>query len=73
MSKESMNALLDGVCRSDGFPDDQGVAVGFLVGRVEDMGPGFYLLDRKKNSYALVSSAELIAKSTSICLDQDGW
>ena len=72
MSKEVMNALLDGVCRSDGFPDDQGVAVGFLVGQVEDMAPGFYLLDRKKMSYALVSSAELMARSTSICLDQ-GW
>jgi len=71
MSKESMHALLDGVCRSDGFPDDQSVAVGFLVGQTEDMEPGFYLLDRKKESWALVSSAELTARSTSICLDQE--
>jgi len=71
MSKESMNALLDGVCRSDGFPDDQGVAVGFLAGQVEDMTPGFYLLDRKRMSYALVSSPELMARSSSICLDQE--
>jgi SagB-type dehydrogenase family enzyme len=71
MSKESMHALLDGVCRSDGFPDDQSVAVGFLVGQTEDMEPGFYLLDRKKESWALVSSAELMARSTSICLDQE--
>jgi len=71
MSKESMHALLDGVCRSDGFPDDQSVAVGFLVGQTEGMEPGFYLLDRKKESYGLVSSAELMARSTSICLDQE--
>ena len=70
VSKEAMNPLLHSVCRSDGFPDDQSVAVGFLVGQVEDMEPGFYLLDRKKESYALVSSAELMARSTSICLDQ---
>jgi hypothetical protein len=71
MSKEAMNALLDGVCQSEGSPDDQGVAVGFLVGQVEDMRPGFYLLDRRKKSYALVSFAELMARSTSICLDQE--
>jgi len=71
MSKEAMNGLLHSVCRSDGFPDDQSVAVGFLGGQVEDMEPGFYLLDRKKESYALVSSAELMARSTSICLDQE--
>jgi SagB-type dehydrogenase family enzyme len=71
MSKEALNALLGAVCRSDGFPDDQGVAVGFLVGQVEDMEPGFYLLDRRKESYALVSSAEFMARSTSICLDQE--
>jgi SagB-type dehydrogenase family enzyme len=71
MRKEAMNALLDGVCRSDGFTDDQGLAVGFLAGQVEEMAPGFYLLDIKKESYALVSSAELMARSTSICLDQE--
>ena len=71
MSKKAMNALLEGICRRDGFPDDRGVAVGFLVGQVQDMGSGFYLLDRKKESYALVSSVELMARSTSICLDQE--
>jgi SagB-type dehydrogenase family enzyme len=71
MSKEAMNALLHSVCRSDGFPDDQSVAVGFLVGQTEDMEPGFYLLDRKKESWALVSPAELMARSTSVCLDQE--
>lgn len=71
LSKEAMDALLRSVCRSDGCPYDQSVAVGFLVGQVEDMEPGFYLLDCKRESWALVSSAEVMARSTSICLDQE--
>ncbi len=35
------------------------------------MDPGFYLLDRRKDSWALVSSGGLMAKSTSVCLDQE--
>ena len=70
MSKEAMNALLRSVCHSDGSPGEQSVAVGFLVGKVEAMEPGFYLLDRKKESWALVSLAEVMARSASICLDQ---
>jgi SagB-type dehydrogenase family enzyme len=71
MSKEAMNALLRSACRSDGSAYDQSIAVGFLVGLAEDMEPGFYLLDRKRESRALVSSGRLMANSTSICLDQE--
>jgi SagB-type dehydrogenase family enzyme len=71
MNREALNAFLDGVCRGDGFHGDQSAAVGFLVGRVEDMEPGFYLLDRKKESYALVSATDLIPRSTTVCLDQE--
>jgi SagB-type dehydrogenase family enzyme len=71
LSKEAMGALLRSVCRSQGSPHEQSLAVGFLVGQAEDMDPGFYLLDRGKESWALVSSAELMARSTSICLDQE--
>jgi len=71
LSKQSMDALLRSICRSDGSPYDQSVAVGFLVGQAEDMGPGFYLLDRKTGSCALVSSGQFMTKSTTICLDQE--
>ena len=71
LSREAMDALLRSVCRSDGSPYDQSVAVGFLVGQSEDMESGFYLLDGKRESWALVSSGRLMAKSTSVCLDQE--
>jgi nitroreductase len=65
-----MNALLDSVCRSDGSPYDQSVAAGFLVGEAEDMEPGLYLLDRKRESWALVSAGPSMVRSASICLNQ---
>jgi len=34
------------------------------------MEPGLYLLDRGKEAWALAFSGQLMAKSTSICLDQ---
>ncbi len=70
LSKQGVNALLRSMCRSDGSPYDQSVAVGFLVGQAEEMEPGFYLLDGKKESWASVSSGQFMARSTSICLDQ---
>jgi SagB-type dehydrogenase family enzyme len=70
LSKESMDALLHTICRSEGSPHEESLAVGFLVGQAEGMEPGFYLLDRKEKSWAMVSSGQLTAKSTSICLDQ---
>jgi SagB-type dehydrogenase family enzyme len=70
LSKQSMDALLRSVCRSDGSPYGRSVAVGFLVGQAEGMEPGFYLLDGKKESWASVSSGQFMARSTSICLDQ---
>jgi nitroreductase len=71
LSKEAMDALLQSVCRSDGSPYDQSLAVGLLVGQAEDMEPGFYLLDREREAWALACSGQLMAKSTSICLDQE--
>jgi nitroreductase len=70
LSKQGMDALLRSVCRSDGSPYDQSVAVGYLVGQAEEMEPGFYLLDRKREAWALVSPGQFMARSTSICLDQ---
>jgi SagB-type dehydrogenase family enzyme len=70
LSKQGMDTLLRSVCRRDGSPYDQSVAVGFLVGQVEGLEPGFYLLDGNKESWASVSSGQFMARSTSICLDQ---
>ena len=56
MGREGLNALLHSVCGNEGSPYDQSVAVGFLVGQAEDMEPGFYLLDGKKEAWYLVSS-----------------
>lgn len=70
LSKEAVSALLYSVCRNEGAPYDQSLAVGFLAGQAEDMEPGFYLLDREKETWALVSSGQLMTRSTSICLDQ---
>jgi SagB-type dehydrogenase family enzyme len=70
LSNQGMDALLRSVCRSDGSPYEQSVAVGFLVGQAEGMEPGFCLLDGKKESWASVSSGQFMARSTSICLDQ---
>jgi SagB-type dehydrogenase family enzyme len=70
-SKEAMSALLRSLCRSEGTPYDQSVAVGFLVGQAEGMEPGSYLLEGKRESWALVSSGQFVARSTSICLDQE--
>jgi nitroreductase len=70
LGREPMNALLRSVCRSEGSPYDQSMAVGFLVAQGEELEPGFYLLDRERESWALVSSGQFMARSTSICLDQ---
>jgi SagB-type dehydrogenase family enzyme len=70
LSKQAMDALLRSLCRSEGTPYDQSVAVGFLVGQVEGMEPGFYLLAGKRESWGLVAAGDFMARSTSICLDQ---
>ena len=70
LSKQAIDALLRSVCLKNGSPYDQSVAVGFLVGQAEEMEPGFYLLDRKREAWALVSPGQFMARSTSICLDQ---
>jgi nitroreductase len=71
LSGQTMDALLRSVCGSEGSPYDQSVAVGFLVGQAEDLEPGFYLLDRERESWALVSPGQFMPRSTSICLDQE--
>jgi nitroreductase len=71
MSREALNALLRSMCGNERSPYDESVAASFLVGQAEGMEPGFYLLDRNKDSCALVSPGQFMARSTSICLDQE--
>ena len=71
ISREALNALLCSMCGNERSPYDESVAVGFLVGQAEGMDPGFYLLDRKRESWALAAPGQFMARSTSICLDQD--
>jgi nitroreductase len=71
LSKQAMDALLRGLCQSDRSPHEQSVAGGFLVEQSEDMKPGLYLLDRENEAWALAFSGQLMAKITSICLDQE--
>ena len=65
-----MDALLHTMCRSEGSSHEESLAVGFLVGQVEGMEPGFYLFDREEKAWAIVSPGQFMARSTSICLDQ---
>jgi len=71
MEREEVNALLWSLCRTDGSPYDQSAAIGFLAGQAEGMAPGFYLLDRKREAWSLVAAGEFMARSTSMCLDQE--
>jgi len=71
ISREALNALVCSMCGNERSPYDESVAVGFLVGQAAGMDPGFYLLDRKRESWALAAPGQFMARSTSICLDQD--
>ena len=74
--RDCMTALLDALCVRD-IADtagesmyDRSVCTGFLAGNVEDMAPGFYLLDTLRESVGLVASGLFMGKMAHICLDQ---
>jgi SagB-type dehydrogenase family enzyme len=46
------------------------IAVGALIGAVEGIEPGFYLLDFERRALDLVKSGSFIAEMAHICLDQ---
>ena len=46
------------------------IDVGFLAGNVEGVEPGFYLLDRSRESICLVTSGNFMEKMARVCLDQ---
>jgi SagB-type dehydrogenase family enzyme len=76
LSARALVSLLDLLCVThrdtpEGRLKETGaVAVGFLTGEVEDIDPGFYLLDRERRSISLVNSEPMIDAMTHVCLDQ---
>ena len=74
--RDCMMALLDALCVRDTADTagetiyDRSLCTGFLAGSVEDMAPGFYLLDVERESTGLVSSGFFMKRMAHICLDQ---
>jgi SagB-type dehydrogenase family enzyme len=76
LSSEGLGVLLELLHRSRQDGTDAGltardaISVGFLSGNVQDLNPGFYMLDPELGSMALVSQGAMIGKMARICLDQ---
>lgn len=66
--KEHLSALVDALCDQEGL--HWLISIGFLIGHVEGMKPGFYLLDPEKKSFGLVHDGHFITIMAHICLDQ---
>ncbi|MFO7459438.1 MAG: nitroreductase family protein, partial [Desulfatiglandales bacterium] len=71
VSKEHMEGLLQAMCASEQGKYDESLAAGFLSGRVEGMGKGFYLLDRNRKVAGMVAQGAYVEPMARICLDQD--
>lgn len=78
LSAGRLVALLDSLCADyDGSGGPRlsvgdTLAVGFLSGSVEDLDPGFYMLDLDAKEISLVREGRFLNEMTHICLDQ-GW
>jgi SagB-type dehydrogenase family enzyme len=76
LHRDILMSLLDSLCAKDsGDPNgesvyERSICTGFITGHVEDMRPGFYLLDRVNESMGLVAPGILMEKVARICLDQ---
>jgi len=76
LNKDHVGALVDSICAEDlaDSARDAGygrsLSIGLLAGDVEDMDPGFYLLDTTKASLGLVTSGDFMESMAHICLDQ---
>jgi SagB-type dehydrogenase family enzyme len=71
VSKEHMEGLLQSMCASEQSKYEESLAAGFLSGRVEGMGKGFYLLDRNRKVAGMVAQGAYVEPMARICLDQD--
>lgn len=76
LSEDHLGALVDSICAEDladsagGAEYHRSLSVGLLARDVEDMEPGFYLLDTTKASLGLVTSGDFMESMAHICLDQ---
>jgi SagB-type dehydrogenase family enzyme len=76
LSAQALVSLLDLLCVAhQEAPESRlietgSVAVGFLTGEIEDLEPGFYVLDRDRRSISLVNPVPMIDTMTHVCLDQ---
>ena len=75
LEKAKFMRLLDLLCRSydQNRYEDRfgGLAVGLLTGKIEDIDPGFYLLDPQRRRFGRVTTGEWVGPMTSVCLDQN--
>ncbi len=69
----SILSLLNG-CLTGGLPMGpparHHLSMGFIVGAVEGIAPGFYLLDPQARQYARIAPGDLTRPMASVCLDQ---
>jgi SagB-type dehydrogenase family enzyme len=78
LTSDCMAALLRCLCSEPGcqaHSESTGcgvVSVGLLVGNVERIDPGFYLLDRQNESIGPVCRGQMMERLSRACLDQ-GW
>jgi SagB-type dehydrogenase family enzyme len=70
LSKEQMQGLLQCLYASDGAPERESLAAGFLSAGGEETAPGFYLLDMERKAAGMVAHGAFLERMARICLDQ---
>jgi SagB-type dehydrogenase family enzyme len=71
-----LDALLELLCATEHEQTDAGslaseaLSIGLLTGNVQDLNPGFYVLDPEQRSIALSSQGFMTDKMAHVCLDQ---
>jgi SagB-type dehydrogenase family enzyme len=77
LPKTDLMHLLQSLCQPSSQhadfmePAHSGMIIGFLSGAIEDIDPGFYLLDTGKMTFSLIRKGRFIEPMTRACLDQE--
>ncbi|MCJ7829914.1 MAG: SagB/ThcOx family dehydrogenase [Desulfobacterales bacterium] len=77
LESQTFGRLLDLVCRAErgmqkpATDDAATIVLGILVGRVNGVPPGFYLLDPVGRRFGLVTAGDFRSPMATVCLDQD--